>query len=337
MSKGKETATASAGHDNLPWVEKYRPSSLDDISGQESIVATVKKFLAADRLPHMLFYGPPGTGKTSTILAIAREIYGRAYKGSVLELNASDDRGIDVVREQIKLFASTKQMFSKNKMKLIILDEADAMTQAAQNALRRIMEKYTSNTRFCILANYSHKLTPAILSRCTRFRFSPLSDEAVRSQVQKVVQSESLSVDDGAIDALVDLSKGDMRRALNVLQACAASKEEFEPITTNMVYACVGAPRPQDLEGILEHIMSKEWVEAYDEVMKAKALHGLALQDLLTGLANIIEGLELTPAARIAMLDEMAQIEYRLSGGGNEKIQTSAVIGAIKKGLELQT
>ena len=151
----------------------------------------------------------------------------------VLELNASDDRGIDVVREQIKTFASTKQIFSLSasartgagSFKLIILDEADAMTSTAQMALRRIMEKYTSNTRFCIIANYSHKLSPALLSRCTRFRFSPLKEDDIRVLVDKVIEEEVVNITEEATQSLVRLSKGDMRRALNVLQACHASSK----------------------------------------------------------------------------------------------------------------
>ena len=221
-------------------VEKYRPTTLEEVSGHQDIIATINKFVESNRLPHLLLYGPPGTGKTSTILALARRVYGAAnMRQMVLELNASDDRGINVVREQIKTFASTKQIFSLAGggasakagggggsiagYKLIILDEADAMTNTAQMALRRIMEKYTANTRFCIIANYSHKLSPALLSRCTRFRFSPLKEDNIRWLVEKVVEEESVKIGGEAVDALVKLSKGDMRRALNVLQACHAS------------------------------------------------------------------------------------------------------------------
>lgn len=215
-------------------VEKYRPASLADVSGHQDILATINKFVESNRLPHLLFYGPPGTGKTSTILALARRIYGPDnMRQMVLELNASDDRGIDVVREQIKTFASTKQIFTMGTsaarksgiaaFKLIILDEADAMTSTAQMALRRIMEKYTANTRFCIIANYSHKLSPALLSRCTRFRFSPLKEADIRQLVDKVIAEEHVKIASDAVDALVMLAKGDMRRALNVLQACHAS------------------------------------------------------------------------------------------------------------------
>lgn len=207
--------------------------SLSDVSGHQDILATINKFVDTNRLPHLLLYGPPGTGKTSTILALARRIYGADnMRQMVLELNASDDRGIDVVREQIKTFASTKQIFTMGSsasrtgiagFKLIILDEADAMTNTAQMALRRIMEKYTANTRFCIIANYSHKLSPALLSRCTRFRFSPLKEQDIRVLVDKVVEEENVKITPDAIESLVRLSKGDMRRALNVLQACHAS------------------------------------------------------------------------------------------------------------------
>lgn len=214
-------------------VEKYRPESLEDVSGHQDILATINKFVETNRLPHLLLYGPPGTGKTSTILALARRIYGtKNMRQMVLELNASDDRGIDVVREQIKTFASTKQIFTMNTTgtttsiatyKLIILDEADAMTSTAQMALRRIMEKYTANTRFCVIANYTHKLSPALLSRCTRFRFSPLKEPDIRVLVDKVIDEENVTITPEATEALVKLSKGDMRRALNVLQACHAS------------------------------------------------------------------------------------------------------------------
>lgn len=211
------------------------------MSGHQDILATINKFVDSNRLPHLLLYGPPGTGKTSTILALARRIYGpENMRQMVLELNASDDRGIDVVREQIKTFASTKQIFSMGGFgrgggtgslaayKLIILDEADAMTNTAQMALRRIMEKYTANTRFCIIANYSHKLSPALLSRCTRFRFSPLKEADIRVLVDKVIEEEDVKIVPEATDALVKLSKGDMRRALNVLQACHASSMSNE-------------------------------------------------------------------------------------------------------------
>lgn len=218
-------------------VEKYRPATLEDVSGHQDILSTVNKFVETNRLPHLLFYGPPGTGKTSTVLALARKIYGpKNMRQMVLELNASDDRGIDVVRDQIKSFASTRQIFSTSsldggengniaKYKLCILDESDALTSTAQMALRRIIEKYTTHTRFVLLCNYTHKISPALLSRCTRFRFSPLKERDIRQLVDKVIEEENVNISPEATDALVKLSKGDMRRALNVLQACHASSK----------------------------------------------------------------------------------------------------------------
>lgn len=322
--------------ENLPWVEKYRPSSLDEVYGQEDIVATVRKFVHEGKLPHLLFYGPPGTGKTSTITALAKEIYGPNYKSMVLELNASDDRGIDVVRNRIKDFASTMQIFSRG-FKLIILDEADAMTAVAQNSLRRIIERYTKNTRFCILANYSHKLNPALLSRCTRFRFNPISEEAIRDRVQNVIQQEKLNITPEAELALLSLSKGDMRRALNVLQACKAALENPEDqVDIDMIYECIGAPHPQDIEAVLDLVLKDDWttcILTFDRYKKSK---GLALVDLVLGFVEILSKYDLKPATRVKILKGLSDIEYGISKGGNDKIQTSAVVAVIKSAMESQ-
>ncbi|CCD22761.1 replication factor C subunit 3 NDAI_0A06060 [Naumovozyma dairenensis CBS 421] len=325
-------------NDNLPWVEKYRPESLDDVYGQTEVVTTVRKFLEEGKLPHLLFYGPPGTGKTSTIVALAREIFGKNYSNMVLELNASDDRGIEVVRNQIKDFASTRQIFSKG-FKLIILDEADAMTNAAQNALRRIIEKYTKNTRFCILANYSHKLTPALLSRCTRFRFQPLPRDAIEKRISNVLIHENIKISDDAKDALITLSQGDMRRVLNVLQASKATLDDpaNEEIHADVIYECCGAPRPADLKTILKSILEDDWSSAYYTLTKLRSTKGLALIDLIEGIIKLLEDYELkNELTRISLLSKLGDIEYSISKGGNDKIQSSAVIGAIKTSFELE-
>ncbi|KAJ0162852.1 Replication factor C subunit 3 [Colletotrichum tanaceti] len=355
--------------DSLPWVEKYRPVSLADVSGHQDILATIDKFVDSNRLPHLLLYGPPGTGKTSTILALARRIYGADnMRQMVLELNASDDRGIDVVREQIKTFASTKQIFtlgpsaksgggggggSMASYKLIILDEADAMTNTAQMALRRIMEKYTVNTRFCIIANYSHKLSPALLSRCTRFRFSPLKERDIRVLVDKVVEEEHVKILPEATDALVKLSKGDMRRALNVLQACHASSTPLQPkgapktaesdivremISTETIYNCIAAPQPDAVQEILDVLLSTTDVTScLTTINTLKVARGLALADIITALAEQIATLEVKPEIMIQWLDGLADIEHRVAGGGSEAVQTGAVVGVIRSGAELMS
>ncbi|KAL7927817.1 activator 1 subunit 3 [Trichoderma austrokoningii] len=358
-TKGKRSAAnlPVEAEDSLPWVEKYRPVTLDDVSGHQDILATINKFVEQNRLPHLLLYGPPGTGKTSTILALARRIYGASnVRQMVLELNASDDRGIDVVREQIKTFASTKQIFSMGGggaaksssnaiagFKLIILDEADAMTNTAQMALRRIMEKYTANTRFCIIANYAHKLSPALLSRCTRFRFSPLKEGDIRVLVEKVVEEENVKIQGEAVDALVKLSKGDMRRALNVLQACHASstplrlKNEPKPpeseikretITTETIYTCIAAPQPDAIKEIVETLLSTPDVTSCLNTINAlKTTQGLALADIITAVMEQLTRLEVNVEVMITWLDGLAEIEHRVAGGASEMVQTGAVVG----------
>lgn len=323
--------------ENLPWIEKYRPSSMDEIYGQKEIVTTVNRFIETKSLPHLLFYGPPGTGKTSTVLAMAKKIYGeKHYQSMILELNASDDRGIDVVREQVKNFASTRQIFN-NGFKLIILDEADSMTNVAQNALRRIIEKYTKNARFVILANYAHKLNPALLSRCTRFRFQPLSIEAVKERVNDVCFKEELNIDDDALAALLLLSKGDMRKSLNVLQAClAALDNKTDKINKEMVYECVGNANPEDIELLLDSILKEDFTSCYLYFDKLCKLNGLAIIDILQGFVDILVKYQLTDKVRSGLLQQLCEIEYGISKGGNKKIQTSAVIAAIKDSMDKQ-
>lgn len=350
-------------------VEKYRPNTLADVSGHQDILATINKFVDANRLPHLLLYGPPGTGKTSTVLALARRIYGnKNMRQMVLELNASDDRGIDVVREQIKTFSSTKQIFSSftpktpngvdngaggslTGFKLIILDEADAMTSTAQMALRRIMEKYTANTRFCIIANYTHKLSPALLSRCTRFRFSPLKEADIRRLVDIVVEKEEVNIAPDAVDSLVTLSKGDMRRALNVLQACHASstplhtpgekpaqgeKIERDLITQETIFDCIAAPHPADIATIRDTLLSTPDVTSCLATINAlKANKGLALADILTALGDELATLDVPAQTRVMWLEGLADIEHRLSGGGSENIQTGGLVGVVRNGCEI--
>ncbi|KAJ2974060.1 hypothetical protein NUW58_g8779 [Xylaria curta] len=361
-AKGKRSAAnlPVEAEDSLPWVEKYRPVTLSDVSGHQDILATINKFVDSNRLPHLLLYGPPGTGKTSTILALARRIYGQEnMRQMVLELNASDDRGIDVVREQIKTFASTKQIFTMGGarpggvagFKLIILDEADAMTNTAQMALRRIMEKYTANTRFCVIANYTHKLSPALLSRCTRFRFSPLKEGDIRVLVDKVVLEEDVKIDSEATDALVTLSKGDMRRALNVLQACHASSTPMQPrnapkipekdivrdtITTETIYNCIAAPPPDAIAKIVNTLLTTSDVTTcLSTINTLKVANGLALADIITAVSEQLVTMEVKPETMVRWLDGLAEIEYRVSGGANEAIQTGAVVGVVREGCEL--
>ncbi|KAF7975450.1 hypothetical protein HWV62_7758 [Athelia sp. TMB] len=320
-------------NDNLPWVEKYRPVTLDDVVSHKDITSTIEKFIEKNRLPHLLFYGPPGTGKTSTILAVARRIYGPEYRKQILELNASDDRGIDVVRAQIKNFAETRTLFARG-YKLIVLDEADMMTQQAQAALRRVIEQYTRNVRFCIICNYVNKITPAIQSRCTRFRFSPLPIIEVEKRLVTVVANENVKLTEDGKKALLKLSKGDMRRALNVLQACHAA---YDLIGETEIYNCTGNPHPSDIETIVNSMLSDEFTTSYNMITAMKTEKGLALQDMLTGAYEYVDTIDFKPQARVYLLDFLATTEYRLSTGANEKIQLTALLGAFKNAVEISS
>jgi replication factor C subunit 3/5 len=292
------------------------------------LVILVKKFISINQLPHLLFYGPPGTGKTSTILACAKQLYTPAqFPSMVLELNASDDRGIGIVRGQILNFASTRTIFSGG-FKLIILDEADAMTNDAQNALRRIIEKYTDNVRFCIICNYLSKIIPALQSRCTRFRFAPLSSDQILPRLDYVVEKENLTVSSDGKKALMDLSGGDMRKVLNVLQSTWMA---FKNVTEDNVYTCVGHPLKKDIESIIYWLLNDdEFKETYQKLNQMKINKGLALEDILTQVHLYVQRMELPPRVISQLIIKMASIEERLAQGCSEKIQVSALVAAFR-------
>uniref|UniRef100_A0A8C5LNT6 Activator 1 subunit 5 n=1 Tax=Leptobrachium leishanense TaxID=445787 RepID=A0A8C5LNT6_9ANUR len=308
-------------------VEKYRPQTLNDLISHQDILSTIQRFISEDQLPHLLLYGPPGTGKTSTILACAKQLYkDKAFNSMVLELNASDDRGIDIVRGPILSFSSTRTIFKKG-FKLVILDEADAMTQDAQNALRRVIEKFTENTRFCLICNYLSKIIPALQSRCTRFRFGPLSSEMMVPRLEYVVEQESVDISPDGMKALVTLSNGDMRRALNILQS---TNMAYGKVTEDTVYTCTGHPLRSDIANILDWMLNKDFTSAYKNIMKLKTLKGLALHDILTEIHLYVHRVDFPSSVRMQLLIKMADIEHRLASGTSEKLQLSALIAAFQ-------
>lgn len=316
---------------NLMWIEKYRPKGLGDLLSHQEIVTTLKTLISNNRLPHLLFCGPPGTGKTSTILACAKEMYGPSFKSMVLELNASDDRGISVVREQIKNFASTRRIFSSG-VKLIILDEADAMTTAAQMALRRVVEKYAANTRFCIICNYVNKIIPALQSRCTKFRFGPLPPDDVRKRVTEIADLEHVSMTPDALEALLTLGKGDMRRILNVLQSThmASIANSDESFTADSVYANTGSPHPGDIAAVWGWLMEDDFQTCSLKLRSLKNNKGLALDDMITDLLPFIIKSSLPPKSKMYMYSQLGDIEYRMAVGSSEKLNLAALIGCCK-------
>ena len=316
---------------------------LEDLVSQKEIVKAVSEMIAGDKLPHLLFYGPPGTGKTSTILAAARAIFTpKNMQSRVLELNASDERGIGVVRDKIVSFASSQGLHdmmatgggsAKRQIKLVILDEADAMTKDAQNALRRIIEKYTDSTRFCIICNYLSKIIPALQSRCTRFRFAPLKEEQVLPRLDHIIQEERLTVDEGGKRALFILSKGDMRRMINILQSTALSSSNA--IDEGAVYRCVGYPHPSVVNDIFRLLLNNRIEVAAKKLSKIRIDNGIALADILDGLLDLVKEVDFPNKVLELLFHRLALIEQRLAIGCSEKMQSLALISAFIQAREL--
>nr|KYP55130.1 Replication factor C subunit 5 [Cajanus cajan] len=334
--KGKSVVVAAnpppaAAAKAIPWVEKYRPQSLDDVAAHRDIVDTIDRLTTENRLPHLLLYGPPGTGKTSTILAVARKLYGSQFHNMILELNASDDRGIDVVRQQIQEFASTQSLsfgFVKSSVKLVLLDEADAMTKEAQFALRRVIEKYTKSTRFALICNHVNKIIPALQSRCTRFRFAPLDAVHVTERLKHVIKAEGLDVQESGLAALVRLSNGDMRKALNILQSTHMASEQ---ITEEAVYLCTGNPLPKDIEQISYWLLNEQFADSFQRINEMKTRKGLAVIDIVREVTMFVFKIKMPSAVRVQLMNDLADIEYRLSFGCNDKLQLGSVIASFTR------
>lgn len=320
--------------DHVPWIEKYRPQTLDDLASHSDIKNTLEKFMKDSSLPHLLFHGPPGTGKTSTILACARKLYAPQQFGQmVLELNASDDRGIDIVRGQILNFASSRGMYATSKFKLVILDEADQMTSDAQSALRRIIEKYTDNTRFCLITNYLNKIIPAIQSRCTRFRFGPLSADQISPRMDLIIKRENINITDSGRQAIYELSQGDMRRVVGLLQSASMSFTG-EQIDEVKVYQCCGHPLKSDMKFIADVLINSDIKTAHREIQKLKIDKGLALQDIMTQISMLVGTMSLSESIKAGIYTRLADLEYHLNNGGLEKIYLSAMIAAFQEARE---
>lgn len=326
--------TSSTVATNLPWVEKYRPSKFDELVAHEQVVKTLTKFIENRTLPHLLFYGPPGTGKTTTVLAAARKMYSPTKMASmVLELNASDERGIDVVRNTIVTFAQTKglQAFASNSsdqlpFKLVILDEADSMTKDAQNALRRVIEKYTDNVRFCIICNYLASIIPAIQSRCTRFRFAPLDQQLIVPRLKLIVDTEEVKMTSDGQQALLTVSKGDMRTVINTLQSTSMSFDKNVSETT--VYQCIGQPTPREMKEVVMCLLNKPAKECMETIKKRLFENGYALQDVITHLHDIVFTMDIPDEAMTAIICGLGEVEENLASGCSNELQLAAVVAA---------
>ena len=313
--------------ETIPFIEKYRPKTLPDMISHEDILSTINLFVEKKNIPHFLFHGPPGTGKTSCILALARMLYGDNMKRMTQELNASDDRGINVVREKIKEFCNSGSLgISNGAIKLVILDEADMMTSAAQNALRRIIEKYTKNVRFCLICNEVSKIIPAIQSRCMKFRFNPLGKDQCADRLKNICINEKIEINEETILKIIDIGKGDMRKILNILESTFMS---FGKVTIENVYSCTGLPSDKQITYIFDFIMQNNFHTSLTTLNKYRVENGFSMIDIMHLLLKKIKNDRCQQEIFIEICLIFKKIDYLCTIGGNEMIILSTIISAL--------
>ena len=308
------------------WTEKYRPKDFSDIKGQAEIVRKVKAFVEQKNMPHVLFTGPAGVGKTALSLVIARKLFGENWRENFLELNASDERGIDVVRVKVKDFARTRAI-GDVPFKIIYLDECDALTKDAQQALRRTMENYTQTTRFILSCNYSSKILDPIQSRCAVFRFQPLPKEDVFTIIDKIAEKEAISITPDAKDALYEVSGGDCRRLENIFQSCAAIADGS--ITGQIVYSMASVAHPKEVKEMLDMALANKFVEARAKLLDTMLKYGLSGLDIIKQFQREFWNIDVPNRTKIALIDKCGEIEFRMVEGSDEYVQLEALLAHV--------
>ncbi|HJJ66972.1 MAG: replication factor C small subunit [Methanocorpusculum sp.] len=310
------------------WIEKYRPKTLDEVSGQKEIVERLKTYAAAKSLPHLLFTGTAGIGKTTCAVALAREMFGDTWSMNFRELNASDERGIDVVRTQIKQFARTSPL-GDAEFKILFLDEADALTNDAQAALRRTMENYAETCRFILSCNYSSKIIDPIQSRCAIYRFRPLTEDAVREEMDRIAKAEGIVIEEDAYSAITYVAQGDMRKAINALQGAAIVADS---VTAANVYAVTSTAKPEEIEML--SALCKEGDFETSERMLHMLMYdkGIAPNELLNQLYRAVSTADdIDRRVKTDLIDAIGETDFRLSEGANADIQMDALIAKFIK------
>ena len=308
-----------------PWVEKYRPQTLDDVVGQKQIIARLEKYVDDNSMPNLMFTGPAGVGKTTTALALVKSILGEYWRQNFLELNASDARGIETVRNNIKNFCRLKPIGAP--FRIIFLDEVDNMTKDAQHALRREMEMYTKTASFILSCNYSSKIIDQIQSRCAIFRFAPLKGEEIAERLKFICSNEGFEADDKGIEAIVYFAEGDMRKAVNVLQAAAS---EGEAISEESIYEVVSKAKPQDITEMINKALMGDFLSARTLLRETMVLQGTSGEDMVTQIyqdvsRRVHEG-KMDAGIYMNLIEAIAECDFRIREGANPRIQLEALL-----------
>lgn len=302
------------------WVEKYRPEKVEDIVGQDAIVGRLKGYVEKKNLPNMLFSGPPGIGKTTAAIALTKGLFGRNWHTNLLELNASDERGIDIVRGKIKNFARTQAI--GGEFKIIFLDEADALTKDAQNAMRRTMERHSKICRFILSVNYSSKIIGPIQSRCAIFRFRKLKDDDIKNRLLYIINREKLKVNDGGIDAVLYMSEGDLRKAINLLQSASA----FGDITEDAIYQVGGRARPEEIRAILSAAIEGDFLKARDQLRELVITYGVSGEEIVLQFHREVFKMPFSGENMVKLAGIIGEYDFRIKEGANELIQLEALL-----------
>lgn len=311
--------------DTAIWIEKYRPKDFSDLKGQKDIVKRVKAFVEQKNMPHLMFAGPAGVGKTSLALVIAKKLFKTEWHQNFLELNASDERGIDIVRNKVKDFARTRAI-GDAPFKIIYLDECDALTREAQQALRRTMENYTKTCRFILACNYSSKIIEPIQSRCVVFRFKPLEKQDIITIIEKIAKEEKLKINEKAKEALYEISEGDCRKVENILQSSAAVSKQ---ITEEVIYSLAAIAKPKEIKEILELALKNKFIEARKKLLDTMLNYGLSGLDVIKQIQKEILNLTLDNRKKMELMEKCGEIEFRMTEGSDEFLQLEVFLSQV--------